>query len=308
MKFSIIIPTFNRKESLISVLKSIEAQTFPKDGFEVLVIDDGSSDGTKEAVEAFKKSSSLDLNYFFQLNSGPARARNLGIEKSQGEIILFCGDDTIFDPKLLINHALVYQREKEDRMAVLGIALWSETDQVNDFMKFISPAGPQFHFNTIKNVNAAGWFHFYTCNISVLRSALGDLRFDTDYPYAAFEDIDLGWLLAKRGLKIFFNRQAIVYHSHFYEPRQFYERMINVGRSFVIFSEKHKKQKLDFWQLKFKYAPFDFFPGQLWLFNFLTKLLAESKLLEKFYLKGHWYFNICYYYSLGIIKEKEKYE
>lgn len=306
MKFSIIIPTYNRRAILVKTLFSVESQTFSKDEFEVIIIDDGSTDGTGATVEDFIKKSNCNIRYFSRKHEGPARARNFGIDNSQGEIILFCGDDTIFDSRLVENHNVIYRREKKVNMAVLGLVLWDETEPVSDFMRFIAPAGPQFHFNTIKNINDAGWDHFYTCNISIPRSVIGNLRFDIDYPYAAFEDIDFGWLLAKKGLKIFFNRPAVVYHAHFYEPEQFYQRMFLVGRSFVIFSRKYRKNRFDNWRLKVKYAPFDLFPGGLVIFNFFSRWLSGWNLLKKNSLRWRWYFNICYHYSLGIIKEKHE--
>jgi glycosyltransferase involved in cell wall biosynthesis len=302
MKFSIIIPTYNRCLTLAKTLSSIEAQTFPKEDFEVLVIDDGSVDETKSVIEDFKRASGLNIKYFSQNHRGPGQARNLGIDNSQGEIILFAGDDIIFDKNLLANHNKAHM--KMPNAAVLGMVFWDESIEVNDFMKYISPNGPQFHFDTIKNIGDAGWDHFYTCNISFPRKIIGDLRFDPRYIYAAFEDIDFGLSLSKRGVKIFFNKEAIVYHSHFYNPASFYKRMANIGRSFVIFSDKYKKNIMDFWRLKLHYAPFDFFPLQLRLFVFLSWILANSKLLEKISLKYHWYFSICYHYSLAIMEEK----
>ncbi|MDD4900809.1 MAG: glycosyltransferase family 2 protein [Patescibacteria group bacterium] len=305
MKFSVIIPTYNRCATLMETLSAIEFQTFSKNEFEVIVVDDGSADGTRVAVENFLKKNLFNIKYFFRQHEGPAQARNFGIDNSRGEIILFCGDDTIPDSRLIENHNVVYQREKEDKMAVLGIALWDKTVLIGDFMRFVASAGPQFHFNNIKNINNVGWDHFYTCNISIPRSVIGDLRFDVNYPYAAFEDIDFGWLLARRGLKLFFNRQAIVHHKHFYEPASLYQRMFLIGKSFVIFSHRYQKNKFDQWRLKIKYAPFDFFFGTgLVIFNFFSRQLAGWAWLKKNNQRWHWFFNVCYYYSSGM---KEQY-
>lgn len=306
MRFSVIIPTFNRRNSLMRVLSSLEAQTFPKDDFEVVIVDDGSIDDTQKAVADFAGRSALTVEYFYQSNSGQSQARNLGIEKSQGDIILFCGDDTIFDEKTIANHEAVYLKNEGASAAVLGLALWDESIGVNDFMHFIAPAGPQFHYHTIKDKNNAGWDHFYTCNISIPRRLLGDQRFDGGFRYESFEgfeDIDLGLRLARRGVKIIFNNEAVVYHAHSYEPAAFYQRMLGVGRSFKLLTDKYKGHRQSYWRLKLKYAPFDLLPGQLKFFNFLCRLLSRSSLL-KINQKYHWFFNVCYYYSAGLIKQK----
>jgi len=305
MRFSIIVPTYNRSEVLAKMLASIEVQTFAKDDFEVLVIDDGSSDETKKIAEEFIGRKVLNLKYFLQNHGGPGRARNLGIERSAGEILLFCGDDTIFSANLLEKHNETYLKEGGQRnIGVLGMFEWDESRPVNEFMRYIAPAGPQFHFNTIKNVSDAGWDHFYTCNISIYREAIGNIRFDNSFIYAAFEDLDLGLILDKKGVKILFNKDALAFHCHFYAPESFYNRMFLVGRSFIYFYDKHKAKWLDGWRLKIKYAPFDIFPGQLFLFYLISKLLSESTLLKRINIRYHWYSNVCRHYAAGIIAQR----
>jgi len=133
------------------------------------------------------------------------------------------------------------------------------------------------------------------------------LRFDERFVFG-FEDTDFGLMAAKKGVKIFFDPEAVVYHSHFYEPDNFYKRMFLVGNALVLFTQKHKKSPKDYWVIKLRYAPFDLFPVQLNLFIFLVKILADSRSLERKNKKLHWFFNICYHYSSGIIKERKKYE
>ena len=164
---SIIIPTYNRRQSLVKTLDSIEQQDFANDSFEVIVVDDGSTDDTRKYVENFMQNTKLKLKYYYQENAGPAKARNLGIAKVMGDIVLFCSDDTLFDKKMLYHHGLSHERIGTD--AVLGLVLWDEEINPTDFMNFLAPNGSQFHFNTIKNINDAGFTHFYTSNISLKR-------------------------------------------------------------------------------------------------------------------------------------------
>jgi len=86
---SIIVPVYNRADEIDDFLSSFEKQT--KNNFEVIVVDDGSTDSTKQVVE--QHSSNLDLRYFFQQNKGPGAARNLGMENAKGDIFVFIDSD-----------------------------------------------------------------------------------------------------------------------------------------------------------------------------------------------------------------------
>lgn len=111
-KFSIIIPTFNRGNHLIKCLKSLEKQSFKN--FEVLVCDDGSTDNTKEVIEEFKVL--LNLIYIYDTNfGGPAKPRNNGLKKVNGEFIAFLDSDDWWYPnkleitlQYLADHDIVY--------------------------------------------------------------------------------------------------------------------------------------------------------------------------------------------------------
>jgi len=92
MKLSIIIPTFNRSELLKNTLQSIYLQTFSQNDFEVLVIDNGSKDNTKEIVESFK-TKIKNLSYFYESEPGLHVGRHKGLQKSKAEILVYADDD-----------------------------------------------------------------------------------------------------------------------------------------------------------------------------------------------------------------------
>ena len=89
---SVIIPTYNRKDNLIEAIESVFAQTYPN--YEVIVVDDGSSDGTKEKLQEIRKK----LVYIHQNNSGVSTARNKGILSSKGDYIALLDSDDLFMP------------------------------------------------------------------------------------------------------------------------------------------------------------------------------------------------------------------
>ena len=94
---SVIVPTCNRSEILSETIKSILSQTYPN--FELIVVDDGSTDDTKNIVSGFNDSR---IEYVYIRNwGGPARPRNIGIKKAKGNYIAFCDDDDIWHPEKL---------------------------------------------------------------------------------------------------------------------------------------------------------------------------------------------------------------
>jgi glycosyltransferase involved in cell wall biosynthesis len=105
---SIIIPTYNEERDIGECLKSLESQTFKK--FEIIVVDDGSTDKTIETINKFKKIRILKQNH-----SGPAEARNFGAKNAKGEVLIFIDADMTFDKdyiKNLINPILSDKEKK----------------------------------------------------------------------------------------------------------------------------------------------------------------------------------------------------
>lgn len=109
---SIIIPTYNRAAILEKNLQSFIDQDFEKGNFELIVIDDGSTDQTKKAVrELIDQNSEKNIYYYYQKNTGPAVARNLGISKAKGKIVAFSDDDCVADRHWLKEIELSFKDE-----------------------------------------------------------------------------------------------------------------------------------------------------------------------------------------------------
>lgn len=94
-KLSVIVPCYNRLDELEELFPTLEAQTLRREAFEVLVVDDGSDDGTQEFVENYIKGAPLEMRYFRQQNKGPGAARNLGLENAAGDFYIFVDSDVI---------------------------------------------------------------------------------------------------------------------------------------------------------------------------------------------------------------------
>ena len=117
---SVIIPTYNRKGLLREALDSLAQQTYPNDHFEVIIVDDGSTDGTAEiATETFP----FTLRYFWQSNQGDAAARNVGAQHSQADFLVFLDDDILIEPGYLTH--IIDAHDKCHNMIVVGTCyLW----------------------------------------------------------------------------------------------------------------------------------------------------------------------------------------
>ena len=103
IKCSIVTPAYNRINQLLLTLVAFEKQTFPRDNFEVIVVDDGSTDRTKELFKNYKASFIFNFPSFTE-KRGPAFARNTGIEQAKGDYIIFCDADFLVLPQFIETH------------------------------------------------------------------------------------------------------------------------------------------------------------------------------------------------------------
>jgi len=234
MYFSVVIPTYNRLDMLLRVLDALERQV-DAPPFEVIVINDGSKDET-EAVVSQRKG----ITFRTQPNGGPGRARNHGVSLAKGRFIVFIGDDTVPEPRFLAEHARVHRESADDPMvACLGYTGWPRNARVTAFMDYINDYGLQFGYKLIRDGQVVPFNFFYTSNISIDRQLLTDHPFDTTFPSAAWEDIELAYRLERLGLRIRYNERAVTRHHHPMTIDSFARRQYTVGKSGAIFFQKH---------------------------------------------------------------------
>jgi len=235
--FSIVIPTYERPETLFQVLGALEGQTDPP-SLEVVVVDDGSRDDTAARLEAYRPS--YPFRFVSQRNRGPAAARNRGIEEARGRYVLFLGDDTVPEAGLLAVHAAAHGEKRDSPVAVLGYTTWPHDRRVSPFLHHINEYGLQFGYGLIDDFEAVPFNFFYTSNISLPRALLLEAGlFDTTFPHAAWEDIEMAYRLMKLGMKIVYRPRAVARHHHEITFSSFRRRQEKSGEAAAIFYSKH---------------------------------------------------------------------
>lgn len=237
LEISVVIPTFERPAILLRVLEALGAQEGAPP-FEVLVVDDGSRDATAEGLRAFRPP--YPFRFFTQPNLGPAAARNRGVEEARGRILLFLGDDTVPESMLLAVHAATHAQKRPHPVAVLGYTTWPRERRVSPFLHHINEYGLQFGYGLIEDPEAVPFNFFYTSNVSVPRALLLEAGlFDTTFPHAAWEDIEIAYRLSAMGLRILYRPRAVARHHHEITFDSFRRRQEKAGEAAAIFYAKH---------------------------------------------------------------------
>ena len=226
-RISVQICSYNRWHLLKRSLEALFAQNLPKDQYEIVFVDDGSTDDSLSMARQLAEVAPCRLKVLTKANDGLSRARNLGIQSCEGEIILFMDDDTFADPALLSEHLAVHDRHP--RCVVLG---W-----VNHIEQ-LDPPEPRKYVMADYSRS-----FFWTSNVSVRKKYVEEVGlFDEDFLEYGWEDLELGWRLKQLGLERQVNEKAIV--SHYKPPKQkkdlpgMLRQAASSGRSALVYISK----------------------------------------------------------------------
>lgn len=209
LPISVIIPTYNRRDLLRETLNSLAQQTYPNDCFEVIVVDDGSTDGTEKiAAEAFP----FTLRYFWQSNQGDAAARNLGAQQSQADILVFLDDDILVEADYLTY--LIQAHDMGQNKIVSGTwNLWlTETTPFSQGFHG-SPALDQIH-----TVTELPFTDVYSNNMSLRRKAYFNIGMmqGLDFPGSSMWcDLDFNYRAYRQGFEFYRSTKAICWHRDY---------------------------------------------------------------------------------------------
>ncbi|MBI5873494.1 MAG: glycosyltransferase [Candidatus Omnitrophica bacterium] len=237
MDISIIVPSYNRKERLKQCLGSIFLQDFPKDKFEVIVIDDGSTDGTKDMLEGMSRERK-NFRYFSQSRRGPATARNLGMKHSRSEIVGFTDNDCIL-AKDWARRMVEAHRACETASAIGGSTRVDPRNIKAVVSQFLSDGAIHVDINGNKEV-----VFFPTCNVSLKKTLIKNEEFNGSFPLPAGEDLDFFWRLFKKGHKFIYRKDIVIFHDCHPGVVSFLRQAYFYGRGNFLVQHLHRDQPL----------------------------------------------------------------
>ncbi len=217
-ELSIVMPTFNRRRRLERVLAGLDRQRARPDRFEVIVVDDGSTDDTAEWLSK-NAARAYTLTHVRQQNAGPARARNHGVSLARGERILFIDDDVEPTPELLEEHLASHS---EPNLVVLG-PLSSLPHYAQPWVAWEQAKLEQQYAAMERGHYEPTFRQFWTGNASLEKRHI-EAAGGFDAAFLRAEDVELGRRLHELGLKFRFNPRARGLH-HAERSLEAWERM-----------------------------------------------------------------------------------
>jgi len=255
VKVSVAIPAYNAEKTLGRCLKALTCQTYSAEHFEVIVVDDGSTDQTGAVAKGYP------CRYFYQENRGPASARNLGAMVGNGDILLFTDADCV--PTANWIEEMVAPFQNREVMAVKGAYISEKPEIVARFAQLEF----EERFGLLEEASNIDMVDTYSAGYrSQIFAELGG--FDSSFPVANNEDTELSYRMAARGFRMVFNAKAIVCHLGHPDTVFRYARL-KYSRGYwrmVVYRQYPEKMLKDVYtpkSLKLQIAALSLLPGAL---------------------------------------------
>lgn len=242
-QISVVVPTYQRCSTLFSALDSLERQTLHRSRYEVIAVDDGSTDSTEDACRQW--ADGTQRRYVRQNHGGAGAARNLGLFMSRFPIVHFFDDDEIADERMLEQHLLAHERYAGENVAVLGHTDWAPQLEVTPLMHYIVAVG-QFllSYPSIPRDQPLGFSHFWTGRLSVKRDFLtAHGIFSTSM--RRLEDIELGYRLQRHGLEVRYSPSAKSFRLTTFSFSSFCEHLDRDGEWVYELCRRHSAPEME---------------------------------------------------------------
>jgi glycosyltransferase involved in cell wall biosynthesis len=229
VKYSVIVPVYNRPQEVEELLESLTHQTFID--FEVILVEDGSTTTSEKVYE--KYSNQLDIRYFFKPNEGPGPSRNFGFEKARGNFLVVFDSDCIIPPS--------YFEAVENSFRQYSLDAWGGPDRGNDNFTPVQRAMGYTMSSVLTTGGirgaAAKDFQPRSFNMGIRREVFqktGGFRFTR---FA--EDIEFSIRIKKNMFRIGLIPEAFVYHKRRTSFKQFFQQVSNFGKGRVLVGRVH---------------------------------------------------------------------
>lgn len=303
--FSIVLPTFNRGRSILASVDAIVGQwRFEASHYEIIIVDDGSTDETTDVATAFIRAHSNDLVRYLKLSKtmGPATARNLGIAVANGEFVCFTDDDCIVPPQWLA----IIRRAFRNHPEVAGVGGWRlpDTQGQNIYSSFIflqdSNAIPW------KRKSASFWGNLAgdTASMCYRKAILAEVGgFNPVFRYPSLEDWELKKRVSDKGYALLYTPSLSVRHRHPTSLRTFVRRYLHRGWGYFVLWRLHPG--LTFYRYSLLRALHGIMDDALWITSLNRPLIMKLKLVALAALKNFllWFGKYWGAFSLLSIKE-----
>jgi glycosyltransferase involved in cell wall biosynthesis len=252
IRLSVIIPTQNRPDELIRAVDLLEKQLDKHDD-EIIIVDDGSSNKNrlknKSLTNVYK-----NIVLLYKNNSGPATARNMALNRSRGDVVIFINDDTLISDGFIEKHIEFHLNNRKRTEALVGPFIEYPKLIKTPIMRWLV-IDSKMHFKYVETDNGLlPWYYFWTCNLSIKREFLtiNKLFFDKSFPVAAWEDVEFGYRAKKCGLNIHYDKSLIAWHNHSFNLDSLLSRFFSHGRGMYHLIGKLPEKDLPF-LAKFRY-------------------------------------------------------
>src|SRR5215208_1358528 len=209
-ELSVVISTLGMYDALGRVLHGYSRQNADARAFDVVVVVD-QADPSPEKVDELLGERRYPVRRITGDRPGLSANRNAGVRAAAAPLVLFTDNDTIPTPGLISEHLAWHRENPAEEVAVLGHVRWAPELSVTPFMYWLDH-GVQFDYPNIRGVDA-GWGRFYGANVSVKRGLVERVGgFDQERLPYGYEDLDFAYRASKLGLRVLYNRLAVVDH------------------------------------------------------------------------------------------------
>lgn len=241
-RISVIICACNRANKLRSAISSYSNQTLDRNEFEIVLVNDGSSDETREVMLN-------GLDYFYGTyiehtqNRGLAAAKNSGIGAARGKYVVFANDDTLADSKLLEGHLLNHDRLSNKLAVSLGDVPFTKELENKVYYRALYDYNLYTPFIGLQELQPLPFDHFIGTNTCFPRSAFlnNNIWFDESYQTYGAEDLECGYRLAQLGYNAYYTPTAKLFHDHEMDIKYYRDRGRNIGINLLHLINKHKR-------------------------------------------------------------------
>lgn len=216
-KISVIVPAYNSENTISHCLDGLLNQTISSDQYEIIVVDDGSTDKTSTIVQSY-----TNIRYLNIPHGGPSAARNAGAKAAEGEILVFTDADCVPAQDWLRCMTFPFQDQE-----IIGLKGAYRTHQVEVVPRFVQLEYESKYQRMLK----LPCIDFIDTNSAAYRKEifLENNGFDTSFTVASVEDQEFSFRLARKGYRMAFVPAAIVYHRHDRNLRDYIHRKFNIG-------------------------------------------------------------------------------